>query len=183
MKPCKRLLAILLAALMIGGAMAVGASAADEAIELTDEQYNEIVIIAMPLFVAFSHAELVMVEGVPEFLLFQAGKNLQTFALELFGALEALALEYGLSVNFGGLNEAGELVLSEDPLGMITEGDLLDIYLEGRLGGVVSGIVAAYEKAMKNNFNFLVSGLYFVMKWYFNTFFPEWMILAYFNGI
>lgn len=182
MKTCKRFLAILLAVLMLGGAMAVGASAAERT-ELTDEQYKAMLVIAMPLLVVFTHAELVVMEGVPSFLFFKAGKNLQTFALELFGDLEALAGEYGLSIDFGGLNENGELVLNDDPLAMITEDDFLEIFLEGRLGGVVDGIVAAYEKAVKNNFNFLVSGLYSIMKWYFNIFFSERLILAYFNAI
>ncbi|MCL2299326.1 MAG: hypothetical protein FWC27_04170 [Firmicutes bacterium] len=151
MKKCKRVLAILLAALMIGGAMMAGASAA----EPTKEQIMDYTVSILRLYPITTHMGL----GA---LLFKSGKNLETLTSEFTDNWKALGAEKGLDAEV--LEWMIEHLFDD---GLVESGGMIDsLYFEGVLDDYVNCIVTSYEKAVKNNHNFLGDWLYSIIKWF-----------------
>ena len=179
MKKCKRFLAVLLAMLLIGGAVSAAASAAaagsvpvnanafafamqtvvsqegegeegePEEIELTDEQAYELMVLMMPVLLIGKHGSTW--GPLPNFLKFKLGKNADMYYEEYMGYIEDLFEENGLD----------------------REVTFVDLYLDGVLGVYANGAANAYEKAIGNNCNFLATWSWSIMKWFYLSLLPE----------
>jgi hypothetical protein len=146
MKTCKRVLAVLLAALLLGGILPVGASAA----ELTKEQSLELMDSAQRLIAIKEHRS--------SWLLLKSGKTAEAFGQALTGNLETQAAENGLDLEVlvrmyfaGGDADIEAIVLA--------------LYETGVLESYMNAIVTSYESAIKNHCSFLGNWLYSITKW------------------
>ncbi|MDR3314206.1 MAG: hypothetical protein LBS96_07085 [Oscillospiraceae bacterium] len=149
MKKRKRFLAILLAMLLIGGAAAVGATAADEpaAPELT----KEMAAFSLPITVVTLH--YAALAWTPDILRFKPGKNENTLVVDIGKNIEAMIEE-----NEWDIEEA--LFFPN-----IDANDIVNLYSQGILEDYMNGMADAYEKALKDNCPFVCSWSYAILKW------------------
>ena len=167
MKKCKRFLAVLLAMLMIGGAVSAVVSAAGgranafaftmqgidlqeegAEVELTAEQKHAFLLNMQPMLVVSRHENRWM--HLPSFLILKSGKTLEA-------AMEAYA--------------AGIRALFEEK-GWDIEAPLLDLYLEGVLGDYARAGADLYRDIVKEYFNPLVYWSYLFMEWFYLQILP-----------
>ena len=154
MKKCKRVLAILLAAVMIGGVGAVGASAAGMD-DLTNEQLQEYLDLAAQAILTISFLGNFDETGFFDFLRFKPGRSRETFRADAIAVMEALIAENGWNVEVKTLFPDAQ-----------TEDLLVGLYLNGATKAYMDGIAAACEKVLNDNVSFLVQMEYNIYKWF-----------------
>ena len=158
MKTCKRILAVLLAALLFGSILSVGALAAEH--EFTEEQSLEVMNSVLRLTAIPTHAGMGLI-----FL--KSGKTKETLHADFTKNWKALAADKGLDAELMGL--IVQDLFDGGPIRERHPNVIGDLYFDGLLEIYTDAIVTSYEKAVESNHNVLGKWMYSAVKWWYTS--------------